>query len=57
MKRLWIALLALLLSGCAVVPVAPYAYPPGPPPRGTYVYPAHPHYYYGHPYWHSPRRW
>jgi starvation-inducible outer membrane lipoprotein len=50
MKRLWIALLALLLSGCAIVPIAPYGYAPEPRPRAFHGYPAYPHHYYGHPY-------
>ncbi len=50
MKRLWIALLALLLSGCAIVPIAPYGYAPAPRPRASYGYPGYSHHYYGHPY-------
>jgi hypothetical protein len=50
MKRLWIALLALLLSGCAIVPIAPYGYAPASRPRATYGYPDYPHHYYGHSY-------
>jgi hypothetical protein len=52
MRLLWIPLAALLLAGCAIVPLAPYAYaPPRPRPRVTYVYPAYP----AHPYWSAPR--
>ena len=43
-----IPLAALLLAGCAIVPVAPYGYV-RPRPRVTYVYPAYP---YG---WYAPR--
>ncbi len=50
MKFLWVALLALLLSGCAIVPVAPYGYDPAPRPRGYHGYPTYPQRYYGHPY-------
>lgn len=53
MRRLWIALLALFLSGCAIVPIAPYGYAPAPRPRASYGYPDYPHHYYGyygHPY-------
>jgi hypothetical protein len=47
-----IPLAALLLAGCAIVPIAPYGYVQ-PRPRITYVYPAYPHgwyapRYYGH---------
>lgn len=42
-----IPLAALLLAGCAIVPIAPYGYA-RPRPRVTYVYPAH-------PYWYGPR--
>ncbi|HEY7040150.1 MAG TPA: hypothetical protein VID28_14915 [Methylomirabilota bacterium] len=53
MRLLWIPLAALLLAGCAVVPVAPpYAYVPRPRPRFTYVYPAYPGYAPG---WYAPR--
>jgi hypothetical protein len=45
---LLIPLAALLLAGCAIVPIGPYAYAP-PRPRGSYVYPAYP---YG---WYAPR--
>ena len=45
---LLIPLAALLLAGCAIVPIGPYAYAP-PRPRVTYVYPAYP---YG---WYAPR--
>jgi len=41
-----IPLAALLLAGCAIVPIAPYGY--ARPPRVTYVYPAY-------PYWYAPR--
>ena len=49
---LLIPLAALLLAGCAIVPIGPYAYAP-PRPRVTYVYPGYPHgwyapRYYGH---------
>jgi hypothetical protein len=50
MRLLWISLAALLLAGCAIVPLAPYAYAP-PRPRVTYIYPAYP----THPYWSAPR--
>jgi hypothetical protein len=42
-----IPLAALLLAGCAIVPIAPYGYV-RPRPRVTYVYP-------GYPYWYAPR--
>jgi len=45
---LWIPLASLLLAGCAIVPVGPYAYAP-PRPRISYVYPVYP---YG---WYAPR--
>ena len=49
MRLVWIPLAALLLAGCAIVPLAPYAYAPPPPrPRFTYSYPAY-------PYWSAPR--
>jgi hypothetical protein len=52
MRLFWIALAALLLAGCAIVPLAPYAYAPPPPrPRVVYRYPAYPAY----PYWNAPR--
>jgi hypothetical protein len=52
MRLLWIPLAALLLAGCAIVPLAPYAYAPPPPrPRFTYSYPVYPAY----PYWPAPR--
>jgi hypothetical protein len=57
MRLLWIPLAALLLAGCAIVPLAPYAYAPPPRPRLTYVYPAYPGYAPG---WYAPRyygRW
>jgi hypothetical protein len=44
---LLIPLAALLLAGCAIVPIGPYAYAP-PRPRVS-VYPAYP---YG---WYAPR--
>jgi hypothetical protein len=50
MRLLWISLAALLLAGCAIVPLAPYTYAP-PRPRVTYIYPAYP----THPYWSAPR--
>jgi hypothetical protein len=43
-----IPLAALLLAGCAIVPIVPYGYA-RPRPRVTYVYPAYP---YG---WYAPR--
>jgi len=47
---LLVPLAALLLGGCAIVPVAPpYAYV-RPAPRVTYVYPAY-------PYWYAPRHY
>ena len=54
MRLLWIPLVALLLAGCAIVPLAPpYAYAPPPPrPRVTYVYPAYPGWYAPHYYGH-----
>jgi len=49
MRLLWIPLAALLLAGCAIVPLVPFAYAPPPPrPRFTYSYPAS-------PYWSAPR--
>lgn len=58
MRLLWIPLAALLVAGCAIVPLAPYAYAPPPPrPRVTYIYPAYPGYAPG---WYAPRyysRW
>ena len=49
MRWLWILLAALLLAGCAVVPLAPpYAYVPRPRPRITYVYPGYA------PGWYAP---
>lgn len=49
MRWLWILLGALLLAGCAVVPLAPpYAYVPRPRPRTTYVYPGYA------PGWYAP---
>ncbi len=50
MRLLLIPLAALLLAGCAIVPLAPVAYAPAPRPRVTYVYPAYPYAprYYGH---------
>jgi hypothetical protein len=50
MRLLWIPLAALLLAGCAIVPLAPYAYAP-PPPRVVYRYPG----YSPYPYWNAPR--
>jgi hypothetical protein len=48
-------LAAVLLAGCAIVPLVPYAYaPPRPRPRATYSYPTDPTYPYG---WHAPRRY
>ncbi len=41
-----IPLAALLLAGCAIVPIAPYGYARR--PTVTYVYPAY-------PYWYAPR--
>jgi hypothetical protein len=49
MKTLLIGLVALALTGCAVVPIAPYAYVPPPRPHPVIVRPVYPHYYYG--YW------
>lgn len=51
MRLFWIPLAALLLAGCAIVPLAPYAYAPPPRPRVVYRYPAYPAY----PYWNAPR--
>jgi hypothetical protein len=52
MRLFWMFLAALLLAGCAIVPLAPYAYAPPPPrPRLIYRAPAYP----AHPYWHAPR--
>ncbi len=50
MRLLVIALTALLLAGCVVVPLTPYMYAPAPPPRETYGRPAHPHHYVWRPY-------
>jgi|SRR3990172_3682351 len=50
MRLLVIALTALLLAGCAVVPLTPYMYAPGPPPRGIYGHPVHPHHQVWRPY-------
>ncbi len=50
MRLLLIALTALLLAGCAVVPLAPYTYAPAPYPRGTYGHPVYPHHYAWRPY-------
>jgi hypothetical protein len=52
MRLLWIPLAALLLAGCAIVPLAPFAYEPPPPPRAAYVYPAYPYRWYG-PHYHG----
>jgi hypothetical protein len=50
MKLLLIALTALLLTGCAVVPLFPYTYAPAPYPRESYGRPVYPHHYGGRPY-------
>lgn len=50
MRLLLSALTALLLAGCAVVPLTPYMYAPAPPPRGPYGHPVYPHHYVWHPY-------
>ena len=62
MRLLWIALIAVLLAGCAVVP-APYpaqVYGPSVSVGVRPVYP-YPYYYgYGHPYYGRPypyRHW
>lgn len=53
MRALWISLAAVLMAGCAIVPLTPYAYAPPPPrPRVTYIYPAYPTYPHG---WPAPR--
>jgi hypothetical protein len=49
-ELLWIPLAVLVLGGCAIVPLFPFAYAPPPRPHVTYVYPAYPYgprYYYG----------
>lgn len=52
MRLFWMFLAALLLAGCAIVPLASYTYPPPPPrPRLIYRAPTYP----AHPYWHAPR--
>lgn len=56
MRLLGIALTALLVAGCAVVPLEPVAYAPGPvlvpvpAVRVHFVRPVHPHagYHYSH---------
>ena len=57
MKLLGLALTALLLAGCAIVPLAPVAYVPEPavrvtvPVRAHYVRPGYTHggyHYYNH---------
>jgi hypothetical protein len=50
MRLLWIPLAALLLAGCAIVPLVPVGYARPPRPHVTYVYPAYPYAprYYGH---------
>ena len=52
MRLFWIPLAALLLAGCAIVPLAPIGYAP-PPPRPRVIYrspaPAYPAYPYGPP--------
>jgi len=53
MRLLWIPLAVLLLAGCAIVPIAPFAYAP-PRPSVTYVYPAYPHGWYAPRYY---RHW
>ncbi len=52
MKLLGIALTALLLTGCAVVPLAPVAYGPEPAVnvRVRYGYPSYSHTGYHHYY-------
>jgi hypothetical protein len=50
MRIIWIALTAVLLAGCAVVPLFPYAYVPAPAPRSGYAYPSYPRYAPGPPY-------
>jgi hypothetical protein len=44
MRLMGVALTVLLLTGCAVVPLAPVAYVPGPALRIRYGPPAHPHH-------------
>ena len=58
MKLLWVALAAVLLSGCAIVPASyPYAAVPEPGVNvgvGVPVYSGGYYYHRGGPYW---RRW
>jgi hypothetical protein len=53
MRLLWISLTAVLLAGCAIVPLVPVAYaPPFPRPRAAYIHPAPGAHPYG---WPAPR--
>ncbi|HSE06784.1 MAG TPA: hypothetical protein VLK35_21745 [Methylomirabilota bacterium] len=55
MRLLGMLLAAVLLAGCAIVPLVPYGYaPPRPRPRATFIYPAHPIYTYPG---HAPRHY
>ena len=58
MRLLWIPLAALLLAGCAIVPLVPFGYAPPPPrPRYTYSYPVYPAYPYAPRYYDRGRWW